>query len=322
MAAVETSPRIPPVTELSVVVPVFRSETTLPLLYDRVSKALDQQGISFELILVDDCGGDNSWQVIRTLCAADPRVKGILLNRNFGQHAATICGIAQSTGQWVATIDDDLEQPPESLPLLYAAARLGHDIAYGVYPQRSHSMWRNATSWAGRRLFKAAIPSLNDVYTSFRMIQGPIARQLSSFDSPFPFVDGYLSWLTNRVTTVEVQHQNRHAGRSNYSIRKLLVHMFNIFVTFSDAPLKLASWIGIACFGLSVLMIAYVIYGRVTGNIDVSGFASIMAALSFFGGIQLLVLGVFGEYLGRMNFKSSRKPLFIVRETIEREGKA
>jgi undecaprenyl-phosphate 4-deoxy-4-formamido-L-arabinose transferase len=299
---------------LSIVVPVYRSEATLGQLHQRVSQSLDAAGISFELIFVEDCGGDGAWSVIESLIAGDPRVKGIQFTRNFGQHAATICGLSRSHGTWAVTLDDDLEHPPEKIPALLEHAAQGHDIVYGIYPTRSHRWWRNLTSRIGKVLFKIAIPSLSDKYTSFRLIRGDIARGITVFDSPFPFVDGYLAWLTNRVGSVEVPHLARQSGASNYNFRKLLAHTFNIFVTFSDLPLRLASWLGIATFLFSLVLIAYVLYGRITGLIEVSGFASIMAALAFFGGIQLLVLGVFGEYLGRMNFKSSRKPLFLVRE--------
>ena len=144
------------------------------------------------------------------------------------------------------------------------------------------------------------------------MIRGDLARALVQFDSPFPFVDGYLSWLTNRYATVEVPHGARAHGASNYTFRKLLTHTINIFVTFSDLPLRLASWIGLLFFLIGMTWLVVIVAGRLSGLITVSGFASIMAAIVLFGGIQLLILGVFGEYLGRMNFKSSKKPLFLV----------
>ena len=274
----------------------------------------------FEIILVDDCGGDRSWEVIRELAAADPRFCGVQLSRNFGQHAATICGISKARGEWVVTIDDDLEQRPEDIPLLYAKAREGYVLIYGIYPQRTHSLWRNLTSAVARGLFKVAVPSLNHTYTSLRIIDRNIAKALCEFDTPFPFIDGYLSWLTNNYATVEVQHAARAHGRSNYNVRKLFAHTINIFVTFSDLPLKSASWIGLGSFLVGMFWLAWIVLARVLGGITVSGFASLMAAVILFGGIQLLILGIFGEYLARMNFKLSKKPLFLVaRETGQRD---
>lgn len=297
---------------ISVVVPVYRSQKTLPELCRRIHLALADIDPNYELILVEDCGGDDSWRVICELAERDARVRGIRLSRNFGQHAATICGFAQSRGQWVATLDDDLEQAPEFLADLFAKTSEGHDLIYGTYGARSHAHWRNVTSDVARWLFAKAIPSLNYEYTSFRMIRGELARKLQDFDSPFPFVDGYLSWLTNRCATVQIPHSSRVQGSSNYTFKKLLVHTINIFVTFSDLPLKAATWAGVTTFLVGMVWLL-MIFGRyLLGGITVSGYASIMAAILFFGGIQLLVLGIFGEYLGRMNFKSSKKPLYLV----------
>lgn len=304
-----------PAPRISVVVPVYRSQDTLRELHHRIVAAVEPIDPDFELILVEDCGGDRSWEVIKDLARTDRRVRGIQLSRNFGQHAATICGFAHASGDWIATLDDDLEHPPEKLPTLYEKAKAGYDLVYGFYPERTHKTWRNVTSNVARWLFKNAIPSLNYAYTSFRMIRGDIARALVRFDSPFPFVDGYLSWLTNRYAYVEVPHQTRAHGVSNYTFRKLLTHTINIFVTFSDLPLRLASWMGFLLFLIGAVWLSVIVLGRLFGFITVSGFASIMAAIILFGGIQLLILGIFGEYLGRVNFKTSRKPLYLVSNT-------
>ncbi|MBK8893850.1 MAG: glycosyltransferase family 2 protein [Propionivibrio sp.] len=298
--------------KISIVVPVYRSQATLRELHRRLVSAVDPIDPHFELILVEDCGGDNSWEVIQELAHNDSRVRGIQLSRNFGQHAATICGFSHTRGKWVVTLDDDLEQVPEFIPQLYEKALEGQDLVYGVYPERTHKSWRNVTSKVARWLFNKAIPSLNYTYTSYRFIRGDLARHLVNFDSPFPFVDGYLSWLTNRYATVEVEHGIRAHGFSNYTLKKLITHTINIFVTFSDLPLRMATWAGLIAFMIGMLWLTTIVGRSVFGGISVSGYASIMAGILLFGGVQLLVLGVFGEYLGRMNFKSSRKPLFLV----------
>ena len=307
---------------LSIVIPVYRSQATLPELHRRLVAALEPVEPLFEIIFVEDCGGDESWQVIQQLAQQDSRVHGIQLSRNFGQHAATICGFSQAKGEWIATLDDDLEQIPEHLPELYFKAQEGHDLVYGVYEERSHKSWRNITSAVARWLFNKAIPSLNYTYTSFRMIRGDLARELERFDSPFPFVDGYLSWLTNRCASVVVPHGLRINGASNYTFKKLLTHTLNIFVTFSDLPLRMASWIGLSTFFFGMLWLVVIFFRYIFGGISVSGFASTMAAILLFGGVQLLVLGIFGEYLGRMNFKSSKKPLFLIGRTTNTISKA
>lgn len=298
--------------KLSIVVPVYRAEKTLKELHARIAAALEKLDGDYELIFVEDCGGDNSWGVIEALVRTDRRVKGIQLSRNFGQHAATICGFSQASGRWIATLDDDLEQIPEHLPKLLAKAEEGYDLVYGVYSERSHKAWRNITSSLARWLFVKAIPSLNYTYTSYRVIRGDIARGLVKFDSPFPFVDGYLSWLTGRCASIEVPHGSRHDGASNYTLKKLITHTVNIFVTFSDLPLRMATWLGISAFVAGIIWLGVILVKYIVGGVSVSGFTSIMLAVLMLGGIQLLMLGIFGEYLGRMNFKSSRKPLFLI----------
>jgi glycosyltransferase involved in cell wall biosynthesis len=309
---VTASPTTPARTHLAIVVPVYKAEGTIAALCERLVAAAEAITPDFEVLLVEDCGGDRSWEIIETLSRQDSRIRGIQLSRNFGQHAATLCGIAQTDARWIATIDCDLEQRPEDLMALYTKAQEGHDLIYGTFPARSHAFWRNWTSELARFMFRVAIPSLNFEYTSFRLINGRLAHALTEFNAPFPFIDGYLSWVCNRYATVVVSHDERAVGESTYTFRKLLTHTINIFVTFSDLPLKFASWIGLVAFLIGAIMTIVIVLQRLLGGITVSGYASMMAGLVSFGGLQLLVLGIFGEYLARINHKTSRKPLYLV----------
>ncbi|WP_036696065.1 glycosyltransferase family 2 protein [Paenibacillus taiwanensis] len=299
----------------SVVVPVYRSEKNLSELYARIKASLEKLNANFELILVEDCGGDDSWRVIQELSEQDSRVIGIRFTKNFGQHAAIICGIAQANGEWIITLDDDLEQRPEDIHLLYEKVRQGYDLVYGTYEERSHAKWRNMTSHVARKLFNKAIPNLNYEYTSFRIMHNKIGKSLVQFESPFPFVDGYLAWVTNNYSTVTVEHGVRKHGVSNYSFSKLLKHTINIFVSFSDIPLKFASWMGLFSFITGFMWLVVILFRKLFIGIPIAGYASIIAGIVLFGGIQLFVLGIFGEYLGRINYKTTKKPLYIVSKT-------
>lgn len=314
-----SSPNFLGETHISVIIPVYQAESTINILCSRIVETLQTITPHYEVIFVDDSSNDNSWLKIQFLADSNPNIHGIQLNRNFGQHAATICGISYARGDWVATIDDDLEHAPEDLLELYEKAQEGYDLVYGVFSKRTHSRWRNLTSEIARWLFYMAIPNLNHRYSSFRFIRGDIARGLQQFNSPHPFVDGYLTWLTNRYTTITVEHHLRRHGISNYSFSKLFTHSVNIFVTFSDLPLRIASWLGLALFLIGMGWLALTLVGRMLGWITVSGFASIIAAIVLFGGIQLLILGIFGEYLGRINFKSSKKPLYFITKSTLRQ---
>lgn len=307
----------PPLPIHSVVVPVYRGAESLGELERRITAALDSLDGTHEIIFVDDRGNPENWLVIQALCAACPSARGIRLSRNFGQHAATLCGISHARGKWIITIDEDLEQPPESIPDLLAKANEGHLVVYGVYEKRSHARWRNITSEAGRRLFKFAIPSLNREYTSFRVIHCSVAKGLERFQSPFTFIDGYISWITNNYATVVVPHDARSHGTSSYSVRMLISHMINIFVTFSNLPLRVATWLGLSASAVGAIWGLYILIATLLGAVGMSGYASIMAGMTFLGGLQLLILGIFGEYLARINFKTASMPLFVVEQEIE-----
>jgi len=298
---------------VSVVVPVYRGADSIAELYRRLHVALHGSDERIEVLFVDDRGSAENWPAIVALSQAHPEVIGIRLSRNFGQHAATLCGIARARGEWIVTIDEDLEQPPESIPGMIAKAREGHLVVYGVNERRSHARWRNITSELGRSAFKFAIPSLNREYTSFRVIHHTVAKGLERFQSPFTFIDGYISWITNTYATVVVPHDpGRHP--SSYNLRKLLAHMLNIFVTFSDLPLRIATWLGIGASVGGALWGVTILVAKLLGVVSVSGYASIMAGMTFLGGLQLLILGIFGEYIARINFKTASMPLFLVEQ--------
>ena len=299
---------------VSVVVPVYRGADSIAELFRRVRAALEASGERFEVLFVDDRGSVDNWPAIEALTRAHPQVRGVRLSRNFGQHAATLCGIARAEGEWIVTIDEDLEQPPESIPLMLAKAREGHLVVYGVNEQRSHARWRNITSELGRSAFKFAIPSLNREYTSFRVIHQSVGKGLERFQSPFTFIDGYISWITNTYATVVVPHDAGMHASSSYNLRKLVAHMLNIFVTFSDLPLRVATWLGLSASVGGALWGLTIMVAKLLGAVSVSGYASIMAGMTFLGGLQLLILGIFGEYIARINFKTASMPLFLVEQ--------
>lgn len=298
--------------EVSVVVPVYSASNGLASLLARVDSALSEAGMSFELILVDDRGNVAAWPAIQALAAREPRVLGLRLGRNFGQHAATMCGIAQARGRYVVTMDEDLEHPPEALPRLLAACSEEQPLVYGVFPQRTHAWYRNITSELMRWSLKKSFPDLNESYTSFRVMHYGIARRLAQFQLNRPYIDGMLSWLTASVGTVTVAHGTRDDGRSAYTLRRLLSHALNIFVTFSNVPLRLASYGGLVLALIGFLYLLYVVYGRLTGRITDPGYASLMSVVLCACGIQLVILGLLGEYMGRLMGSTNRKPVYAV----------
>lgn len=298
--------------DVSIVVPVYGGTRALPELRRRLDAAMTAAGLRHELILVDDRGQADAWGVISTLAREFPEVRGLRLGRNFGQHAATMCGIAEASGTWVVTMDDDLEHAPEEIPSLIGAGDENHPLVYGVFPQRTHASYRNLSSDLMRWSLKRAFPDLNEDYTSFRAIHHSIAGQLVGFGLNRPYIDGMLSWITASVRTVEVPHGTRNHGESTYTLRKLLSHALNIFVTFSHLPLRIATFTGAGLAGLSFLWLLYILYGKLSGSITSPGYASLMSVVLFACGIQLIILGLLGEYVGRLMGATYRKPVYVV----------
>lgn len=302
--------------DVSIVVPVYGGSNALAELCRRVTATMQSAGLRHEVILVDDRGQAEAWGSICAVANQDPHVTGLRLGRNFGQHAATICGIAHAHGKWIVTMDDDLEHPPEAIPALLAAGDVDHPLVYGVFEKRTHAAYRNWSSELMRRMLKRAFPDLNEDYCSFRAIHSPLAKQLDHFGLNRPYIDGMLSWLTASAATVSVPHEQRQHGKSTYTLRKLVSHAVNIFVTFSTLPLRIATYSGAALAVLSFLYLLYVIYGRLSGSFADPGYASLMSVVLFACGIQLLILGVVGEYIGRLMGATFRRPVYAVEHLV------
>jgi glycosyltransferase involved in cell wall biosynthesis len=306
--------------DLSIVIPVFQSATTLPTLMNRLSGVLERLQISHEIICVEDGSSDNSWAVLQELQKANPESMTVIrLTRNFGQHNALMCAFRYSRGRFVMTLDDDLQNPPEEIPKLLDAIREGSfDVVYGT-PSRREQDWSRRTGshfvrWFYRLVFKSDVQ-----ISSFRVINGKIARNLLLYDLNFTFVDGLLAWHTERIRSVEVEHQQRATGKSGYRVGKLLTLAFNLFTNFSLIPLQVVSCVGFlfACGGL--LSGFYYLLRYVSGGIGIPGYASMIIAILVLGGIQLLSLGIIGEYVGRVHLNLNKKPQFVVRTIMSGE---
>ena len=304
------------VIRISIVVPVYGGSAALPELRERVAHVMAAAGWRHELILVDDRGQAEAWPVIKALARQHGDVVGLRLGRNFGQHAATICGIANARGEFIVTMDDDLEHPPEAIPTLIAACDDEHPLVYGVFARRTHAGYRNLSSELMRRTLKRAFPDMNEDYTSFRVIEGSLARRLPAFGFSRPYIDGMLSWLTSSVRTVDVDHGERRHGESTYTMRKLLSHAANIFVSFSQLPLRIVSYTGATIAFASFMYLVYIVWGHFRGTIINPGYTSLMSVVLLACGIQLLILGVLGEYMGRLMAAAYRKPVFSIERRV------
>jgi undecaprenyl-phosphate 4-deoxy-4-formamido-L-arabinose transferase len=267
----------------------------------------------FQLVLVEDCGGDDSWSVIRELANTDPRVHGIQLARNYGQHNALLCGINAVQGDIVVTLDDDLQNPPEEIPKLLKKLDEGFDVVYGIPDIETHGFLRNLAS----RLTKIALQSAMGAETAgkvsaFRAFRSKLKDTFSNYRSPTVNIDVILTWGTTRFTAIKVRQDKRTAGASSYTLRKLINHAFNMMTGFSTLPLQMASVMGFV-FGLfGFLLLVYVIVRYLMDGGSVPGFAFLASMIAIFSGVQLFCLGIFGEYLARMHFRAMERPPYVV----------
>ena len=314
---------------VSVVVPVYNSQETLPLLCERLLKVLSVLGESglqpagmpatpgtpWEIILVNDGSKDQSWKVIRELAARYPGVQGINLMRNYGQHNAMLCGIRRANGNVIVTLDDDLQNPPEELPKLIAQIVAGSDVVYGTRDQEQHGFLRNVASQATKMALQGAMGAKTaQSVTSFRAFRTRLREAFATHQSPNVCIDVLLTWATTRFATVEVRHEPRQIGQSNYSVARLITHALNMMTGFSTLPLRFASFLGfgLTLFGVGVL--AYVVGRYWLQGGSVPGFTFVASTIAIFSGAQLFALGIIGEYLARMHFRMLERPAYVVQD--------
>jgi undecaprenyl-phosphate 4-deoxy-4-formamido-L-arabinose transferase len=300
---------------VSVVVPVFRSETTLHELHRRTTTVLRSLGVPFELVLVEDGGGDGSWAVITDLVRTDPCVRGLRMSRNFGQHNALLCGIRAARGEIIVTLDDDLQNPPEELPKLLARLSEGYDVVYGTPARERHGFLRDLASVVTKIALQTAMGAETARHVSaFRAFRSRIRQAFATYANPFVSIDVLLTWGTTRFTHVEVRHDPRTQGVSHYTVRKLMTHALNMITGFTTLPLQLASWIGFAFTGVGVGVLGYVLLVYFAKGAAVPGFAFLASVIAIFAGAQLFALGIIGEYLARMHVRTMDRPSYVVLE--------
>ncbi len=311
------------VPAFSVVIPICNEEENIPELWDRLAVVMEKlcaeegaQG-NYEMVMVDDGSRDRSWELIRELHAKEPRVRGIRFSRNFGHHIALTAGLDAAQGRTVVLMDGDLQDPPEEIPKLYAKYREGFDIVYGIRKERHDPFLKKMTSrmfwWLLRRFSGVDIPKGQ---TMLRILSRRMVDALKEMRECARFVHGLMAWTGFRTALVEVEHSERKKGRTKYNITRLFMLAFHAITSFSTVPLRLAIYTGLFTSMVSLLIGLYFIYKRMFYDIPVLGYASIIVSIFFVGGIQLLMLGIFGEYLGRTYQEVQRRPLYIIDERL------
>lgn len=304
--------------KVSFVIPCYRSEHTLPHVVkeiDDTMAGLDR--FSYEIIMINDCSPDGTWQTIRGLCEQDSRRKGIHFARNFGQHSALMAGLRASEGDYVVCLDDDGQTPANEVDKLLTALDEGYDAVYAKYEHKKHSAFRNLGSKVNELMARTMLDKPAELYvSSYFAVQRFIALDMIRYENSYPYVIGLVLRATKNVANVVVNHRDREEGKSGYTLKKLIGLWFNGFTAFSVKPLRITTAIGTTFAGLGFLYGLYTIIKRFVYPGVPIGFSSIMSAIVFFGGMIMVMLGLIGEYIGRIYISMNNSPQYVIKETI------
>ncbi|MFC3127051.1 glycosyltransferase family 2 protein [Pseudoroseomonas globiformis] len=299
---------------VSVVAPCYNEHEVLREFHARVSAACRPLTGSYEIVLVDDGSKDGTWAIIETLAESDPHVVGVQLLRNHGHQLAATAGLHIASGQRVMLIDADLQDPPELLGDMMRLMDEGADVVYGQRAARAGETWFKRATAAG---FYRLLTRLTDVSIprdtgDFRLMSRRVVDTFLLMPERQRFIRGMVSWIGGRQVALPYERHARYAGTSKYPLSKMIRFATDAITSFSTVPLRLAVWVGLATASFSMLLLLYALY-QWTQNVVVAGWASIICAVAFFGGLQMLILGVFGEYLGRLVHEAKGRPLFMVK---------
>ncbi|WP_044969897.1 glycosyltransferase family 2 protein [Clostridiaceae bacterium MS3] len=309
---------------VSIVIPCYRSAEMIGGVVADINREMEklQEKYRWEIILVNDCSPDNTFDVIRELCREYTNICGINLARNFGQHAALMAGFHQVKGDILVCMDDDGQTPAFAIKDLLQGLEEGSDVVYAKYEHKHHNAFRNFGSRVNDLMLKFMLGKPADLYvSSFFAARRFIVDEMLRYQNAYPYVIGLVLRATRNIKNVTVEHQDRKAGESGYTLSKLLGLWFNGFTAFSEKPLRVATMIGTGCAFLGFLYGLYTIIKKLVNPMVPIGFSSLMSALMFIGGMLMLMVGLVGEYIGRMYICMNNAPQYVVREIVgEEEG--
>ena len=301
---------------ISVVIPVYKAEDSLGELYRRLKTSLEEITEDFEILLVEDCGGDRSWDIITELHRLDGRVKGFQFSRNFGQHYGITAGLSEADGDWVVIMDCDLQDRPEEIPRLYAKAREGYDVVMARRGKRKDGPLKRSTSALFYKVFSYLTNLKYDAQTgNFRIISRQVARNFMNMREQLRFFGGLVSWMGFPTTSIDVQHDESYDGKTTYTYRKLWTLAVETIIAYSDKPLRLSVRIGFLISFLAFVYGTYIIFRAFTYSESIIGWSSLIVSLYFLSGIIIANLGIIGIYLGKTFDETKKRPLFIIRRS-------
>lgn len=304
--------------KLSFVIPCYGSETTIEIVVNEIRETLKQRPeYDYEIILVNDCSPDRVWPRIRALALADSHITGIDLAKNFGQHAALMAGYRHCTGDLIISLDDDGQTPACELFTLVDKMKEGWDVVYASYAHKMHSGFRNFGTWMNERMTESLIGKPKGLrVTSYFIMRRFIANEILRYENAYPYIEGLIFRATRNIANVPVTHHERMVGESGYTFSKLLALWFNGFTAFSVKPLRIATFCGSACACIGFLYGIYVVIRKLVDSSIEMGWSSIIASIFFLGGLILIMLGMIGEYIGRIYISINNAPQYTIRQVV------
>ncbi len=302
--------------KLSFVIPCYRSENTIETVVQEIRETVaTRPGTDYEIVLVNDCSPDNVWQVIKKLASEDNHIKGICLAKNFGQHSALMAGYGQATGDYIISLDDDGQTPASESFKLVDKLDESYDVVYGYYKHSRQHLFRRFGTWVNKKMAEAIIGQPKTLRTtSFFIMRKFIVDEIVRYPNPFAYISGLVFRATKSLGNVEVQHRRRLEGESGYTLAGLIGLWINGFTAFSVKPLRAATFIGVICALVGFLAGLYVVYQKFLNPEIPVGYTSMLATLLFVGGMIMLLLGLIGEYVGRIYISINQSPQYVVRE--------
>ncbi len=299
---------------ISVVLPIFNEEAVIAQVYERLKKVMSSQALAYEFIFVDDGSSDNSLSILEAMARKDPQVRYVSFSRNFGHQIAITAGCDYCSGNYVIIMDCDLQDPPELIPELIAKAEEGYDVVYAVRKSREAESWfKKTTAFFFYRIFAAFTTIKMPLDTGdFRLINRKVLLTLKGLKEKNRFMRGLVSWVGFKQTGIPYDRESRKGGETKFNFLRMMQFSLDGIVSFSTVPLKLASFLGLIIFILSSLLGIYCVGLKIFTHQLVQGWLSLLLSVLFIGGVQLIFLGVIGEYLGRIYDEVKQRPLYVV----------
>ncbi len=306
---------------VSFVIPCYRSALTIKAVVNEIITTIEtMHEYEYEIILINDASPDDTFDVIRSLCQENHKIKGIDLAKNFGQHAALMAGFGWCKGDIIVCLDDDGQTPADEVGKLLKKIEQGADAVYAKYLHKKHSIFRNLGSRTNELMTQYMLGKPKDLHvSSYFAVQRFVVDEMLRYQNAYPYVIGLVLRSTKKIENVVVQHREREIGNSGYTLGKLMGLWFNGFTAFSIKPLRVATVIGAICAGVGFSYGIYTVIKRLLNPLVPAGFSSTMAALMFIGGMLMLMLGLIGEYVGRIYICMNNAPQYVIRETVNEE---